>query len=568
MASQPALKPISDIALRYGISSEHLIPYGNDAAKVDLSLLNSRPVKGKLILVSSITPTPLGEGKTVTTIGLSQGLNAIGHDAIACIRQPSLGPVFGVKGGAAGGGKAQVLPMEKLNLHLTGDIHAITAAHNLAAAALDARLYHEQRLGDAFTEQTGLPRLNIDVEHILWKRVVDHNDRALRHIEVGVGGGVNGVERQDGYDITAASELMAILALSENLKDMRQRIGRIILALDTQGQPITAEKLEVAGAMTVLMKDAIQPTLMQTSENTPVLIHAGPFANIAHGNSSVIADRIALQLADYVVTEAGFGSDMGMEKFFNIKYRQSGIKPSCVVLVATLRSLKANSGKFNIKPGQSLPPEIAESNVELLAQGCQNLGWHINNAKRYGLPVVIAINKFPTDSEQELDYLREFALSCGAVGVEVSRAFAEGGQGTAELAKAVVAASQNEAKVNLLYQDEVPLRSKLQTLVDTYGADSLILTEQAEAQLAALEKQDFGRLPLCIAKTPLSISADPSLKNVPQGFTVTISSLKVSAGAGFIRTYAGNIMTMPGLGTLPAYRNIDLDDNGEIVGLS
>ncbi|VFS58573.1 Formate--tetrahydrofolate ligase [Leminorella grimontii] len=369
MASQPALKPISDIALRYGISSEHLIPYGNDAAKVDLSLLNSRPVKGKLILVSSITPTPLGEGKTVTTIGLSQGLNAIGHDAIACIRQPSLGPVFGVKGGAAGGGKAQVLPMEKLNLHLTGDIHAITAAHNLAAAALDARLYHEQRLGDAFTEQTGLPRLNIDVEHILWKRVVDHNDRALRHIEVGVGGGVNGVERQDGYDITAASELMAILALSENLKDMRQRIGRIILALDTQGQPITAEKLEVAGAMTVLMKDAIQPTLMQTSENTPVLIHAGPFANIAHGNSSVIADRIALQLADYVVTEAGFGSDMGMEKFFNIKYRQSGIKPSCVVLVATLRSLKANSGKFNIKPGQSLPPEIAESNVELLAQG-------------------------------------------------------------------------------------------------------------------------------------------------------------------------------------------------------
>lgn len=568
MASKPSLKPISDIALRYGISSEHLIPYGNDAAKVDLSLLNSRPVKGKLILVSSITPTPLGEGKTVTTIGLSQGLNFIGHDAIACIRQPSLGPVFGVKGGAAGGGKAQVLPMEKLNLHLTGDIHAITAAHNLAAAALDARLYHEQRLGDAFTEQTGLPRLDIDVEHILWKRVVDHNDRALRHITVGVGGGVNGVERQDGYDITAASELMAILALSENLKDMRQRIGRIILALDTQGQPITAEKLEVAGAMTVLMKDAIQPTLMQTSENTPVLIHAGPFANIAHGNSSVIADRIALQLADYVVTEAGFGSDMGMEKFFNIKYRQSGIQPSCVVLVATLRSLKANSGKFNIKPGQSLPTEIAESNVELLAQGCQNLGWHINNAKRYGLPVVIAINKFPTDSEQELDYLREFALSCGAAGVEVSLAFAEGGQGTANLAKAVVTASQNEAKVNLLYQDAVPLRSKLQTLVDTYGADSLILTEQAEAQLAALEKQDFGHLPLCIAKTPLSISADPALKNVPQGFSVTISSLKVSAGAGFIRAYAGNIMTMPGLGTLPAYRNIDLDDNGEIVGLS
>lgn len=563
-----SLKPISEIAQRYGIAPQYLVPYGSTTAKVDLSLINSQAPQGKLVLVSSITPTPLGEGKTVTTIGLSQGFNFIGKSCIACIRQPSLGPVFGVKGGAAGGGKAQVLPMEKLNLHLTGDIHAITAAHNLAAAALDARLYHEQRLGEKFTEQTGLPRLNIDINHILWKRVVDHNDRALRHIEVGVGGGVNGVERTDGFDITAASELMAILALSENLKDMRQRISRIILAYDLSGKPITAEQLEVAGAMTVLMKEAIQPTLMQTSENTPVLIHAGPFANIAHGNSSVIADRIGLQQADYVVTEAGFGSDMGMEKFFNIKYRQSGIKPSCVVLVATLRSLKANSGKFDIKPGQPLPSEITESNVELLAQGCENLGWHIANAKRYGLPVIVAINRFPTDSVQELDYLRQYALSCGAEGVEISDAFAAGGAGTAKLAEIVATACEKTSNVNLLYPDNLSLLDKIQTLVSTYGAKQAVLTAQATDQLNELEKAGFGHLPLCIAKTPLSISADPTLKNVPKDFTVTISSFKVSAGAGFIRAYAGNIMTMPGLGTLPAYRNIDLDDDGNIVGLS
>ena len=562
------LKPINEVAQRYGIAQEFLIPYGPSIAKIDLSLIKPQAPKGKLILVSSITPTPLGEGKTVTTIGLSQALNFIGESCIACIRQPSLGPVFGVKGGAAGGGKAQVLPMEKLNLHLTGDIHAITAAHNLAAAALDARLYHEQRLDRQFTEQTGLPRLNIDVNQILWKRVVDHNDRALRHITVGVNGGVNGVERSDGYDITAASELMAILALSESLKDMRQRIGQIILAHDIHGKPITTEQLEVAGAMTVLMKDAIQPTLMQTSENTPVLIHAGPFANIAHGNSSVIADRIALQQADYVVTEAGFGSDMGMEKFFNIKYRQSGIAPSCVVLVATLRSLKANSGKFDIKPGQPLPAEIANSNVELLAHGCKNLGWHINNAKRYGLPVVIAINRFPTDSDEELDYLRSFALSCGADGVEISDAFAAGGEGTAKLAKVVTQACQKQHQVTLLYPDEMSLTDKIKAIVNTYGANNTLFTPEAVSQLTQLEKLGFGHLPLCIAKTPLSISADPTLKNVPENFDVTISSFKFSAGAGFIRAYAGNIMTMPGLGTLPAYRNIDIDDQGEIVGLS
>lgn len=563
------LQPISKIAQQLNIADDYLIPYGHDTAKIKLSLIKDNAQQGKLILVSSITPTPLGEGKTVTTIGLSQGLNYIGKRAVACIRQPSLGPVFGVKGGAAGGGVAQVEPMEKLNLHLTGDIHAITAAHNLASAALDARLFHESRLGDEFTQQTALPRLNINPEKIVWKRVIDHNDRALRRINVGVNGGTNGVERPDGFEITAASELMAILALSESLSDMRKRIGRIVLAYNMNGQPITTEDLEVAGAMTVLMKDAIQPTLMQTRENTPVLIHAGPFANIAHGNSSVLADRIALQQADYVVTEAGFGSDMGMEKFFNIKYRQSGIAPSCVVLVATLRSLKANSGAFNIKPGQSLPKEIAETNIELLNKGCSNLGWHITNAKRYGLPVVVAINRFPTDSAEELDFLQNYALSQGAVACEVSEAFAKGGEGTAKLSEQVIKACEMAGEIHLLYPNDMPLAEKIQTQVKKgYGANHAELSAIALEQIAEIEKLGYGHLPLCFAKTPLSISADPALKNVPTDFVVNVTEVKVSAGAGFIRVYAGDIMTMPGLGTLPAYRQIDIDENGETVGLS
>lgn len=569
MLNTNELQPITEIAKKLNISDEYLIPYGHDAAKIKLSILNMQPPQGKLILVSSITPTPLGEGKTVTTIGLSQGLNYLNKKTVACIRQPSLGPVFGVKGGAAGGGIAQVEPMEKLNLHLTGDIHAITAAHNLASAALDARLFHEQKQGDKFTEQTGLKRLDIDINNIVWKRVVDHNDRALRKITVGVDGGNNGVERTDGFEITAASELMAILALSENLADMRQRIGRIILAYDKQGNPVTTEDLEVAGAMTVLMKEAIQPTLMQTQENTPVLIHAGPFANIAHGNSSVLADRIALQQADFVVTEAGFGSDMGMEKFFNIKHRQSGITPSCVVLVATLRSLKANSGEFNIKPGQPLPDAIAQSNVTLLEKGASNLGWHIANAKRYGLPVVVAINRFPTDSEEEMTFLKDYALSQGAFGCEVSEAFAKGGEGTAQLAKVVMQACDKGGNINLLYPDEMPLEEKIQIQAKVgYGADKAEISEHALAQIKVLEQQGFGHLPLCCAKTPLSISADPALKNVPKHFTIKINEVKVSAGAGFIRIYAGNIMTMPGLGALPSYRHIDIDEYGNTHGLS
>ena len=562
-----SLLPITEIARNSGIPEQYLIPYGREVAKVDLKVIQPDSTQGKLVLVSAITPTPLGEGKTVTTIGLSQGLNFIGKKAIACIRQPSLGPVFGVKGGAAGGGKAQVLPMEKLNLHLTGDIHAITAAHDLASAALDARLYHEERLGEKFTEQTNLPRLNIDKNRIVWKRVIDHNDRALRRINVGVGGGVNGVEREDGFEISAASELMAILALATDLHDMRQRIGRIILAYDMDGKPITADQLEVAGAMTVLLKDAINPNLMQTAEQTPVLIHAGPFANIAHGNSSVLADKVGLQLADYVVTEAGFGSDMGMEKFFNIKYRQTGVAPSCIVLVATVRSLKSNSGRFNIKPGQSLPAQVTECNVELLAEGSANLGWHIQNAKSYGLPVIVAINRFPYDHEEELDFVRQYALEHGAFACEVSDAFTQGGSGTQKLAQHVIAACAEKNQVVLPYADDMPLADKIQTMAKKYGARQANLSTQALQNVAEIKQLQLDHLPLCMVKTPMSISADPNLKNVPTDFEVEVTRVEVSAGAGFIRVYTGNVMTMPGLGTLPAYCEIDIDAEGNIQGL-
>ncbi|ENA3447491.1 formate--tetrahydrofolate ligase [Yersinia enterocolitica] len=568
MSPETNLLPIQQIAQQLGLSADDLIPYGHPMAKVDIRALRPGGPQGKLILVSSITPTPLGEGKTVTTIGLSQGINRLGYRGVACIRQPSLGPVFGVKGGAAGGGAAQVLPMEKLNLHLTGDIHAISAAHNLAAAALDARMYHEQRLGLAFSQQTGMPLLNIDAQQILWPRVVDHNDRALRHIQVGVGGGTHGVERHDHVEITAASELMAILALSESLHDMRQRIGRIILAHSTSGQAITADDLGVAGAMAALMKETIHPTLMQTSEQTPVLIHAGPFANIAHGNSSVLADRLGLQLADYVVTEAGFGSDMGMEKFFNIKYRQSGIAPSCVVLVATLRSLKANSGVFDIKPGQPLPAEILDTNIPLLSQGCANLKWHINHAKSYGLPVVVAVNCFPDDSPEELAFLADYALSAGAVACEISEAFAKGGAGTTALAQRVIDACAHASPPVLAYPDNASLEQKIEILAQRYGAREVTFTPQARQQLDSITEAGFGHLPLCIAKTPLSISADASLKNVPRDFVLPVTACAVSAGAGFVRIYAGDIMTMPGLGTQPAYYHIDIDDEGCIRGLS
>ncbi|MGP6247514.1 formate--tetrahydrofolate ligase [Aeromonas salmonicida subsp. salmonicida] len=565
---------IQALASRLGIPAHLLSPHGHYKGKLSLELLKqaaSKPGKkaGKLVLVSAITPTPLGEGKTVTTLGLSMGLNHIGQPSMATIRQPSLGPVFGVKGGAAGGGHAQVVPMEEMNLHLTGDFHALTAAHNLAAAALDARLFHETKLGTEFTARTGLARLDIDPANILWPRTLDMNERALRHLTIGQGAAADGVERQDRFVITAASELMAILALASDLKDLRARIGRIQLALDSQGQPITAEQLEVAGAMTVLLKDALQPTLMQTTEQTPVLVHAGPFANIAHGNSSVIADRMALQLTDYVVTEAGFGSDMGLEKFFNIKHRQSGITPACVVLVATVRGLKANSGLLDIRPGQPLPASLLGEDLPTLEKGCANLAWHIHNARRYGLPVVVAVNSFPTDSKAELDLLMREARQAGACGAAISTAFVEGGAGASELARAVVAACEMPSQIQLLYPDEMSLCAKLATLVECgYGGRGVILSDKAHRQLAALSAAGWDHLPICVAKTPLSISHDPARKGVPTDFEVPIDEVKLCAGAGFVYALAGPIMTMPGLGSLPAYRHIDIGEDGGIGGPS
>ncbi|MFM4704439.1 formate--tetrahydrofolate ligase [Aeromonas bivalvium] len=565
--------PVTTLAERLAIDPACLSLQGPHMAKLDPALLRQEARKaGRLVLVSAITPTPLGEGKTVTTIGLAMGLNHIGQSSIATIRQPSLGPVFGVKGGAAGGGMAQVVPMEAMNLHLTGDFHAVTAAHNLASAALDARLFHETRLGAEFSARTGLPRLDIDPANILWPRALDINDRALRHLTLGQGDPADGVSRADRFVITAASELMAILALASDLRDLRARIGRTQLALDTRGQPITAEQLEVAGAMTVLLKEALKPTLMQTTEQTPVLVHTGPFANIAHGNSSVIADRLALHLADYVVTEAGFGSDMGLEKFFNIKCRQSGLAADAVVLVATVRGLKANSGLLDIRPGQPLPACLAQEDLPTLKQGCANLVWHIDNARRYGVPVVVALNRFPSDSEAELAMVLAAARDAGAEAA-ISDAFSQGGSGAGTLAKTLVAACERagrgQANAQRLYPDALPLAAKLATLVECgYGGRGVALSDRARQQLAALSAAGWDHLPVCIAKTPLSLSHDPARKGVPTDFEVPIEEVTLCAGAGFVYALAGPVMTMPGLGSLPAYRHIDIDDDGEIVGLS
>lgn len=552
------LQAIDTIAQRINISPKFLTHYGQYAAKVSLQCLEAsdQSQQGDLILVTSTTPTPQGEGKTVTTIGLSEALNYNGHLAVACIRQPSLGPIFGQKGGAAGGGQAEVVPMEQLNLHLTGDIHALSAAHNLAAAALDARLYHETRLGDLYTEKSGLPRLNIDPERIVWTRVVDHNDRALREITVGKMGKQTAYIHENHFEITAASELMAILALSHDLHDLRLRIGKVVLAYDTNGKEITAEDLEVAGAMTAILQKAIEPTLMQTVENTPVLIHAGPFANIAHGNSSIIADRIALTHANYVVTEAGFASDMGMEKFFNIKARTSGILPKCIVVVSTVKSIKANSLTASDAP-----------ELEKLQSGLANLGWHIQNAKRYQLPVIVAINQFPDDSEAEMAVIREYALAQGADDCEVSRAFAEGGKGASLLAEKVVKACKKQEKAQLLYDDGLSLKEKIAKVAATYGAIEITYSPEAEATLRQLTKDGYHHFPICIAKTPQSISHDPKVKNVPAPFTLPVEGVQLVKGAGFIKVLLGDIMTMPGLGLRPAYRNIDIDAAGNIIGL-
>ncbi len=575
IAKQANLKNITEIAKQYGLNESEIEQYGSYKAKISLDAIKRLEDKkdGKLIVVSAITPTPLGEGKTVTTIGLSQGLGHIGEKVFTCIRQPSMGPIFGIKGGAAGGGFSQVVPMEDFNLHLTGDIHAITAAHNLGATALDSRLYHEERKGyEDFEQRSGLKALKIDVNRIVWRRMVDMNDRALRSIEIGLPSpgatkNMNAVPRKTGFDISVASELMAILALAEDLQDMRQRVGKVIMAYNLEGQPVTAEDLGVAGAMTVVMKETIKPTLMQTLEHTPCFIHAGPFANIAHGNSSIIADKIALKLADYVVTEAGFGSDMGLEKFVNIKTRNSGNKPDAVVLVATLRALKMHSGKFHIVPGKKLDAGLVDENVPALEEGICNLEAHIKNAKKLGLPVVVAVNRFPTDSPMELDLVCQRAIEFGASSAVVSDVHANGGAGGAELAKAVVSACKNSGSMNFLYRDELPLRDKISKIAtDVYGAGSVMFSDKAKAQLAELQ-ENYGHLPVCMAKTPLSFSHDPKLKGAPRNFEFPVNEVKVSAGAGFVYVLTGSIMTMPGLGSNPSYLNIDIDENGETVGL-
>lgn len=570
------LTSISSIATQAGLLEAEFETQGSHKAKVSLNCLKRLAPNqtGKLVVVTAITPTPLGEGKTVTTIGLAQGLAKLNQSVTACIRQPSMGPVFGVKGGAAGGGYSQVAPMEELNLHLTGDIHAVTAAHNLAAAAIDARIYHEQRLGyDDFEARSGLKALNIDPNRVVWKRVMDHNDRALRMVTVGKnepGKTINGYEREGGFDISAASELMAILALASDLRDLRQRIGRIVLAYSHAGEPITTEDLQVAGAMAVSMKAAIEPTLMQTLEGVPTLIHAGPFANIAHGNSSIIADNIALKLSDYTVTEGGFGSDMGFEKACNIKAQASGKAPDCAVIVATLRGLKANSTHYNFLPGQPIPESLFVDDHEALVAGFENLKWHINNVNQYGVPAVVAINRFPQDSDAELATLKAMIEALpNQVQVAVSEGFAHGGEGTRELAKKVMAQCAAPSTFRPLYSADQCLEEKLMAVAEVgYGAGSVTLSDVAKQQLQQFKQQGLDDLAVCLAKTPLSISTDGTIKGAPQGFDVPIRELKLCAGAGFVYALCGNVMTMPGLPEKPAFMKLDLDDEGNIVGLS
>jgi methylenetetrahydrofolate dehydrogenase (NADP+)/methenyltetrahydrofolate cyclohydrolase/formyltetrahydrofolate synthetase/formate--tetrahydrofolate ligase len=571
-------RPILQIAEQIGLSEDDLDLYGSLKAKIHTDILDESKPRGKYIDVSAITPTPLGEGKTTTTVGLTQALGSqLGKKAVCCIRQPSMGPTFNIKGGAAGGGYSQIIPMEDFNLHLTGDIHAIAIAHNLVAAALDTRMYHETRQTDDALARRGIDRrLDIDPATISWNRVVDVADRSLRAVRIGLtddtlrDGSPNPVfPRRTQFDIAVASELMAILALATDLKDMRERIGRAVVGLDKTGTPVTLEDLGVAGAATVLMKDTLMPTLMQTLEGQPAFIHAGPFANIAHGNSSIMADRIALQQADYVITESGFGSDIGMEKFFDIKCRASGLVPDAVVMVATVRALKTHGGGPPVKPGAPLDEAYTEENLDLLKAGLVNLGAHIRIAKLYGVPVVVAINAFTTDTQAEWDMIREYALEQGAEDAVVTTHWAEGGAGAAALAEAVVAAAEKPSDFKLLYPDDMPLKEKIETIAtQVYGAGGIDFEPRAAEQLTRFEEAGYGHLPICMAKTHLSISHDPSLKGAPTGFTVPVREARLGAGAGFVYPLLGSISTMPGMATRPALMDIDIDpDTGQITGM-
>ncbi|MEY2583201.1 MAG: formate--tetrahydrofolate ligase [Ilumatobacteraceae bacterium] len=557
IARAAKLAPLTEIAAQMGIGPHLLEAHGDELAKIRLEAIDEladRP-KAKYVVVTAITPTPLGEGKTTTTVGLGMAMKHIGKKATISLRQPSMGPTFGIKGGAAGGGYSQVVPMELLNLHLTGDFHAVTAAHNLLSAMVDNHLHQGNEL-------------DLDIDNITWRRVLDVNDRALRNIVVGLGGKADGVTRQTGFDITAASEVMAIWALATSAKDLRARLGRIVVGYNRKGEPVTAEQLKGAGAMAVIMREALKPNLLQTLENTPVIVHAGPFGNIAHGNSSIIGDLVGIHSGDYLITEAGFGADMGAERFFNIKCRTSGMVPDAAVLVATVRALKAHSGKFKIVAGKPLPPELLAENPDDVRAGAANLIKQIENVKVHGVSPVVAINAFPDDFDSEHQAIREIAESVGAR-VAVCTHFSDGGKGAVDLAQAVVEACDEPSTFNFCYPLEATLKEKIEAIATKiYGAGAVTYTPAANTQLARYEKNGFGGLPICIAKTHLSISGDPTLKGAPTGHTLNVREVRASVGAGFIYPICGDMTTMPGLGSHPAASIIDFDENGEIVGLS
>jgi len=607
--------PIDKIAAEVGILPDELELYGKSKAKVHLEIrdrLKGSP-NGKYIVVTAITPTPLGEGKTTTTVGLSQAIGAhLGRKVFTCIRQPSQGPTFGIKGGAAGGGYSQIIPMEEFNLHLTGDIHAITAANNLLAAAIDTRWFHEstqkpeglfdrlcppakdgsrrfspvmlrrlKKLGinktnpDDLTpeERLRFAHLDIDINSVTWRRVTDTNDRMLRQITIGQGPEEKGMTRVTGYDISVASEIMAILALTTSLADMRERLGAMVIGTSKAGEPITADDIGVGGALTVLMKDAIQPNLMQTLEGTPAFVHAGPFANIAHGNSSIVADQIALKLVGkdgFVLTESGFGADIGMEKFFNIKCRYSGLVPNCVVMVATIRALKMHGGGPKVVAGQPLSHMYTEENLELLEKGCTNLVKMIQNARLFGIPVVVAINRFQYDTPAEIELVRKKAIEAGASDAVMSNHWAQGGAGAVELGKAVIAACEKPSNFQFLYPLDISIKEKIETIVKKiYGGSAVEYSPEAEKKIELYTRLGFDKLPICMAKTHLSLSSDPNLKGAPTGFTIPIRDVRASVGAGFLFPLVGTMSTMPGLSTRPGYYEIDLDlVTGKVIGLS
>jgi formyltetrahydrofolate synthetase len=606
IAQAAELRPILDIAHELGLADDELELYGKYKAKVHLEVrdrLKDRP-QGKYIDVTAITPTPLGEGKTTTTVGLSQALGAFRKQRVfTCIRQPSMGPTFGIKGGAAGGGYSQIVPMEDFNLHLTGDIHAITAANNLLAAQIDARMLHERAITDddklakalcpdgtfapsiqkraarlgitaanmselSAEDKRRLFRLDIDPDSITWQRVMDINDRLLRKIQIGLGEDEKGNERITGFDITVASEIMAILGLTTSMPDMRERFSRMVVGTNRNGEPVTAEDLGVAGAITVLMKDAIMPNLMQTLEGTPAFVHAGPFANIAHGNSSIVADQIALKLADYVVTESGFGADIGMEKFMDIKCRYSGLMPNVVVIVATVRALKMHGGGPRVVAGRPLDRAYTEENLELLEKGVGNLIRHIENAKKYGVPVVVAINSFKYDTPNEIKLLEQLAEQAGAVAVP-ARHWMEGGQGALELADAVMDAAKQSSNFEFLYPLEWPIKQKIEAIArEIYRADGVDYTPEAEAKIDLYTRNGFDKLPICMAKTHLSFTADPNVKGAPDGFRIPIRDIRASVGAGFLYPLVGSMRTMPGLPSRPVFYDVDLDlSTGKVMGL-